>query len=74
MVRYFYAWPLLPFVVTVVILALPWLGVLAFIVALLVAVAALGALAWAVVWAVQALVRSVPRRPRGKVTQTDGLR
>jgi hypothetical protein len=74
MVRYFYAWTPLVLIATVVILTLPWLGVIALMVALLVAIAALAALAWTVVSAVHAVVRSVPRRSRLRVTQTHGLR
>jgi len=49
MVRYFYAWTPLVVVGTVVILSLPWLGLIAFMIAALVAVAAPVALAWATV-------------------------
>lgn len=70
MVRYFYAWTPLVVVGTVAILALPWLAVMALIVALLGMVAALGALAWAIVSA----GRAVPRRSWQRVTQTSALR
>jgi len=74
MLRYFYTWTPLVLVATIVILALPWLGVIALIVALLIAVTALAALAWAVVSALHALVRSVPQRSWHRVAQTRGLR
>jgi hypothetical protein len=46
MVRYFYAWTPLVIVGTVVLLSLPWLGLIALMIASLVALAALAALAW----------------------------
>jgi hypothetical protein len=59
---------------TVAILAVPWLAGIALILALLVAIRTLAALARAVVSAVHALVRSLPRRPWERVTQTHALR
>jgi len=55
---YFYAW--IPFVLVgvVVILALPWLAVIALMAVLLAMVAALGSLAWAGVGAVTGLGHS----------------
>ena len=55
---YFYAW--IPFVLVgvIVILALPWLAVIALMAVLLAMVAALGSLAWAGVGAVTALGHS----------------
>ena len=50
MVRYFYAWTPLVIVGTVVLLSLPWLGLIALVVFALVALAALAALAWAIVF------------------------
>jgi hypothetical protein len=57
MVRYFYAWIPVVVVTTVSILALPWLGLIALMVALFIAIAALGALAWAIVSGLHALSR-----------------
>jgi hypothetical protein len=57
MVRYFYAWIPVVIVGTVVILACPWLGLIALMVGLLAVVAAFGALARAIVAALYALGR-----------------
>lgn len=64
MVRYFYAWTPLVIVGTVVLLALPWLGLIALMVFALVALAALAALVWAIVAAPLAIGRAVARRWR----------
>jgi hypothetical protein len=61
MVGYFYAWAPLVIVGTVVLLALPWLALIALFVFALAAVAALAALAWATVAAPYLLGRSVYR-------------
>jgi hypothetical protein len=71
--RYFYAWRPLVLLATVVILTLPWLGVIALIVVLFVTITALRALVRAVVWVISALVRSVPRPSWERVTHTHGL-
>ena len=69
--RYFYAWT--PFVIvgTVVLLSLPWLGLIALMVLALVALVALAALASAIVAVPYVLVRSIGRRwqARGVVHQ-----
>ena len=62
MVRYFYAWTPLVVVGTVVILSLPWLGLIAFMIAALVAVAAPVALAWATVAATRGVGRAIALR------------
>ena len=62
MVRYFYAGTPLVIVATVVVLSLPWLGVIALMVAALVALAALAALAWTIVAVPYVLGRAVSRR------------
>ena len=62
MVRHFYAWTPLVIAGTVVLLTLPWLGVIALVVFLVVALVALGALAWTIVFAPYLLGRSVYRR------------
>ena len=62
MVRHFYALTPLVIAGTVVLLSLPWLGVIALVVFSFAALAALGALAWAVVFARYVLVQSVYRR------------
>jgi hypothetical protein len=61
MVRYFYAWTPLVVVGTVVLLALPWLGLIALLIFSLAAFAALAALACAVIAAPYFLVRSIGR-------------
>jgi hypothetical protein len=64
MVRYFYAWTPAVIVVSAVLLALPWLGLIALMVFALAALAALAALVWAVVAVPLALSRAVGRRWR----------
>jgi hypothetical protein len=66
MVRYFYA--LTPFFIvgTVVILSLPWLGLVALMVFALVALVALAGFAWAIVVAPYLLIRSIGRRWHGR--------
>lgn len=62
MVRYFYSWTPLVIVGTVVLLTLPWLGLIALMVFSLAALAALAALAWAIVLVPYTLGRSLSRR------------
>jgi hypothetical protein len=64
MVRYFYAWTPLVIVGSVVLLTLPWLGLIALMVFALAALAGLAALVWAVVAAPLAIARAVGRRWR----------
>ena len=59
MVRYFYAWAPLALVVAIVVLSLPWLGLIALFV---VALVGLPALALAIVVAPYMLVRAINRR------------
>jgi hypothetical protein len=59
MVRYFYAWTPLVVVGTVVLLALPWLGLIALVI---VSLALLAALAWAVIFVPYTLSRAISRR------------
>ena len=59
MVRYFYAWTPLIVVGTVVLLSLPWLGLLAL---MIVSLVALGTLAWAIVYVPYLLSQSIHRR------------
>jgi hypothetical protein len=59
MFRYFYAWTPLVFVATLVLLALPWLGLIAL---MIVALVALPALAFALVLAPYLLVHAISRR------------
>lgn len=61
MVRYWYAWTPLVIVGTVVLLSLPWLGLIALMVVALVALAALAALAWAIVSALYRFGRTISR-------------
>jgi hypothetical protein len=62
MVRYFYAWTPLVIVGTVVLLSLPWLGLIALMVFALVTLVALAALAWAIVFVPLKLSREIGRR------------
>jgi hypothetical protein len=64
MVRYFYSWAPLVIVGTVVLLSLPWLGLIAVMVFALAALAALAALVWAIIAAPLAVGRAVGRRWR----------
>jgi hypothetical protein len=61
MVEYFYAWTPLVILGTVVLLSLPWLGLVALLVFLLLALAALVALAWAIVFVPYTLGRAIGR-------------
>lgn len=65
MVRYFITW--VPFVIaaTLVLLALPWLGLIALMVFVLAAFAGLAALVWAIVAAPVALGRAIGLLTRG---------
>jgi hypothetical protein len=62
MVRYFYAWTPLVIVAAVFLLAMPWLGLIALMIATIVALVALAALAWAVVFVPYMLGRAISRR------------
>jgi uncharacterized membrane protein len=59
MVRYFYAWTPLAIVAAVVLLSLPWLGLIAL---MIVALVALPALAIAIVFVPYMLIRAIGRR------------
>jgi hypothetical protein len=63
MVRYFYAWTPLVIVGTVVLLSLPWLGLIAL---MIVSLVALPALALAIVFAPYMLIRAISRRWQGR--------
>jgi hypothetical protein len=62
MSRYVAALPPLIVVGAVAILALPWLGLLALLLAALAVLAGLGALAWSIVVGLQAVGRAIGRR------------
>jgi hypothetical protein len=62
MVRYFYSWTPLAIITSVVLLSLPWLGLIA---AMIVALAALAALAWATVYMPYVAMRAISRRWQG---------
>jgi hypothetical protein len=62
MVSYFYAWTPLVILGAVIILALPWLGLIAFMIVSLVGLAALAALAWAILAVPYALGRAISSR------------
>jgi hypothetical protein len=73
MVRYFYAWTPLVILGTVVLLSLPWLGLIALMIVALVALVVLAALAWAIVFVPYKLGRAIGRRRhenRGATQQT----
>ena len=63
MLRYFYAWTPLVLVAAVVLLALPWLGLIAL---MIVSLVALSALAFALVLAPYMLVHAISRRWQGR--------
>jgi hypothetical protein len=63
MFRYFYAWTPLVFVATLVLLALPWLGLIAL---MIVSLVALPALAFALLLAPYMLVHAISRRLQGR--------
>jgi hypothetical protein len=62
MTRYFYSWMPLVVVGAVVLLALPWLGLLALMTAALASLGALAALGWAIVAAPLAVGRAIGHR------------
>jgi hypothetical protein len=66
MVEYFYAWTPLVVVTTVVLLALPWLGLIALLIGALAALAALAALTRAIVAAPLAVGRAIGHRWHGR--------
>jgi hypothetical protein len=66
MVRYFYAWTPLVVVGAVVLLFLPWLGLIALVIAALAALALLAALGWAFVAAPLAVGHAIARRWHGR--------
>jgi hypothetical protein len=66
MVRYFYAWTPLVIVETILVLSLPWLGLIALILVVLVVLVALAALAWAIVALLSLLIRVSRRRRHGR--------
>ena len=66
MVRYFYAWTPLVVVGTVILLSLPWLGLVALMIAALAAFAALAALTWAIVAAPLAVGHAIGHRWHGR--------
>jgi hypothetical protein len=59
MVRYFYGWTPLVIVGTLLLLAIPWLGLIAF---MIVSLVALAALAWAIVFVPYMVSRAISRR------------
>jgi hypothetical protein len=62
MVRYFYAWTPLFIVGTVVLLSMPWLGLIALMIVASVALVVLAALSWMVVFVPYTLSRAISRR------------
>jgi hypothetical protein len=66
LVRYFYTWTPVVLVGTVVLLSLPWLGLIALVMAAFAALAALTTLAWAIVVAPLAVGRAIGRRSHGR--------
>jgi hypothetical protein len=66
MLRYYYALAPLVIVGTVVLLALPWLALIALVVFVLAGFGALAALGWAIVFTPYALGRALGRRRHGR--------
>ena len=66
MVRYFYAWTPLVIVGTVVLLSMPWLGLIALMILSLVALGALAALAWAIAFVPYTVSRAIGRHWRSR--------
>jgi hypothetical protein len=64
MVRYFSSWTPLVIVAAVVLLSLPWLGLIALMTFALVGLVALAALAWAIVFVPYTLARAISHRSR----------
>jgi hypothetical protein len=64
-VTYYYAWTPLVILGTLVVLTLPWLGLIALMVVSLLALGALAAIASAIVLVPYALARAVARRGHG---------
>jgi hypothetical protein len=62
MVRCFYAWTPLVIVATVLLLSLPWLGLIALMIAAPFALVAVAAFAWAILAAPYMLGRAISRR------------
>ena len=62
MVRYFYAWTPLVIATTLLLLSLPYLGLIALMISALVALVALAGLAWAIVFVPYMLSRAISRR------------
>ena len=62
--RYLYAWTPPVIVGTVVLLSLPWLGLIALMIFSLVALGALAAFAWAIVFVPYTFGRAISRRRR----------
>ena len=60
--RYFYSWTPVVIVLTVTLLALPWLGLIALLAFAMAALAALAALVWAIVAVPLAIGRAIGRR------------
>jgi hypothetical protein len=71
MVRYFYAWIPVVAVGTLVILSLPWLGLIALIVVMPLVLGALAALAWAIVAVPYRLGLAISHHWHGAHTQPD---
>jgi hypothetical protein len=67
MVRYFYAWTPLVIVGTIVLLSLPWLGLIAL---MIVSLVALPALALAIIFVPYMLIRAIGRRWQGRTAAT----
>jgi hypothetical protein len=59
MANYFYKWTPLFIVGTIVLLGLPWLGLIALILVALVVIGALGAVAFAIAWVIETASRAI---------------
>jgi len=72
MVRYWFSLSPLVVILTVVTLALPWLGLIVLMIFALIALASLGAIGWGIVFVLERVVRAVGRlrhSPSGTLRQ-----
>jgi hypothetical protein len=73
MANYFYKWTPLFVLGTVLLLGLPWLGLIALVVVVLVLVSAVATLAFGVAWAIGTVSRAITRRWHGRTALGHGM-
>ena len=73
MANYFYKWTPLFVLGTVLLLGLPWLGLIALIVAVFVLVSTLATLGFAVAWAIETVSRALSRLWHGRTALGHGM-